>query len=202
MKLRRIIQFEPKFGWSELLALLAFVFALVAFVQSSRASRPQVVVQEIPGRVSPGHPGEEDARFVGLFHVLVTNNGGRDTTLTVVRGSRSTLYMAALLNMRLVEVEDSFPWKLVIVPDTELDGELGKAIAAGRRIDVREGSILNQQIPANGGRLLLNLGLEADVYRGDRRRADRLIVNLELNFSSGDALPLELQMVIPSNRIG
>ena len=78
------IHFDPKFGWSELLSLLALLFSLVALWQVSvqgRQNLPEVVIdRRVPLVLISDDPTKHEEINVGLGFVI-TNRGGRPVSL-------------------------------------------------------------------------------------------------------------------------
>lgn len=191
-KLRTLFQFEPKFGWSELIAWVALVIAVIAFYQGHSSGRPRVVVTELPiagGRVLDDRTGKEN--FVAVVPFLFTNAGGSTTSL-VTLGTDEEVPLPPLMGMWKGKSvpEDQIAYQFFLLPEMvdNVDG-IREALLKRKAFEPQNRPMLNVNIPAGESRELY-LGIIADLYGSDRRKADGLILSLGARFTHGISVPL------------
>ena len=99
--MKRFLKFQATFGWSEMIALVAVVFAIMAFVEGRRASQPTVSVEYFPIGVGPVRDEKSSRKmFVAIIPLVFTNSGGRATSLLTFRPSQHVAPVLLVVNGR------------------------------------------------------------------------------------------------------
>lgn len=199
---RKWFRFESRIGWSEVIAICALAFSVVAWQQSWLANRPDVRLTDFPVGIGPVHDGRaSDYVFVGLIPLVFTNNGGRTTSLLALRTHSD---LPPVLFEKDGDILFLDPPKYdFFLTEHQIDalGEWESFLPNRVELRLDRPSPLNRPIPP-GESITVFLGFTASVYEGLQPTADRLLLAIQAEFSSGPSIPVKLHVSVPRLRKG
>lgn len=196
------LRFESKFGWSEVIAGLALVVAAAAWHQSWSANRPIIRVTDFPVGIGPiQDEGDQQYVFVGLMPLVFSNDGGRTTTLLVLRENGDVPPALFVSDGDLLLLDP--PGHDFFLTDHPIDTfqEWQAFLPTRKEMHLDHPSALNRGIRP-GESVTLFLGITANVYEGLQRTADTVLVALEAEFTDGSEVPVRLSIPLPPARKG
>lgn len=194
MKLNRYFSFEAKFGWSEVLSLLALVFALWAFIDQRTGDRPTISLANFPiavGQVRDTRSGRDV--FATVIPLIFTNAGNRSTSLVTFRRNELVEPALFIIDGR-ARPEPGKSEFFVLTRMIETKQEWEAFLPLLKAFDpAKDPPILNLTVPAGESRAVY-VGVVADIYG---RGAEQLLVALEAEFSDGRTQPIRAAVQIP-----
>lgn len=183
---RKIFQFEPKIGWSELIAFSALVIAVISFYASYQEKQTNInIVEGIEGTGSFHNKNKNEWAYFSYFRILVTNNGNKTISLIGLIPPLTKPFP----NYFAGSVKDGKAKKIntkVVITDTYLDSikQYPDRITKLKYYSNEELSILNRSINP-GETEILNIGIIYDVYDGTNKKTDSVFTSVKLIFSDG-----------------
>lgn len=188
--IQRYLRFEPKIGWSEVIAGAALILALLAFVESRSAARPLISIEHFPIAVGPVPELQSGAyKFAAVLPLVFSNSGGRATTLLSFRRSEDVEPLLFGLGPKLLADRgpsyELFLSERMISSDTDWQALGPKRM----KVDLSITPLLNIVIPPGESRIEY-LGILVDAYAGLARKTDRLLYALEAAFSDSTTRPI------------
>jgi hypothetical protein len=188
----RILQFEFKLGWSELLAFAALIVSAISLIQVAETSRPQVVVETltpVAGPIVQDGVSSADTVFVAAIPLLVTNRGGRDVALVGIRPDEIFPWISAARGDS-VDRDPELSYRVFFTRGTPVTLDVPR-----RGLDsvdyktARDMELVS--IPVESGHsALFTFGIYVESYRDARQLADYFLVAANLKFSDGTTHPI------------
>lgn len=180
---------ENKFGWTQLIAVLALIVSICSPLymsyQGRKNAEPRVIVEEdTPFTGSFYDDTLSKWRFFTYNRILITNKGGRTVTLIGMYPSKDLPVIIPSMSNTIVDKRISYS----IFPLEEMKEDIIKdpmKLARFKNFGLERLSVLN--IPIEPGKTIIkNYGIIFDTYSDKDRTADLLFFGLDLKFSEGN----------------
>lgn len=197
MSPNRLVNFEPKVGWSGIIALVALMVATIALLQGRSAQTPDLELMAL----DVGHGIVQDLdsdwkRLLMVQPVFISNRGGRAVTLVGLEPAEGLPLVVGLkegqsepVNLRFdVRLTGPFDYSWITEP---------QLVLRKQAVDKERMTVLNKVV-GPGESELLHVGVLFEAYDGLARRADVLALAFDALFSDGSRQTFRSAMPVPS----
>lgn len=183
-------RFEVKFGWSELIALIALIVAAFTCWQDFKDKKADI---QVSTELNEGGPYQDVVskqwQNFSYYRIRISNNGGRKLTLVGMRSSKDAPLpnemTYAIINGKAKKVPAVF--FLLEKPLSEFKKQ-PEMISKLKEVGLEELGLINKSLEP-GDYKDINLGVLLKPYKHMEKTYDFVFVDLELVFSDGSTRP-------------
>ncbi len=187
---RRIFNFKKEFGWSEIIAIAAFLLAAFSLYLQYISNKAEVSLTNDKLISSVFTDKDHIRKFFGYQRATISNNGNKPVTLLGLRPHEKLgLILTQEVGIENLE-KDKIPFKIFQIPDTILSERLfsnEKNLWDFQDQGLEKLSVINKVI--NPGEVYtLHIGTVYDIFADSTKHYQTVIFNSELVFSNGQKL--------------
>lgn len=188
MNLKKLFKFKKEVGWSELISVLALIFAIFSTISQLTSNKPKLSLQNSSyfGTEFIDYNGKK--YHFGFYKTTIINNGDKAVTFLGLKPSEETGLIITKTKKTDFVKTDNVPYKIFQIPDEILIDHLIKGklnISAFKNEGLEKLSIINKVIEP-GEVYAFNLGIIIDFYSSKSESYDAFFFTSNLIFSNGD----------------
>ena len=179
------IKFEKKFGYPELIALIAIIVSVISYRQSNKASLPSIEVNEDLAGAGVYDSDDEGKKYFSYTRIMIANQGGKAVSLIGVKAPEESLFPNMFLGRVRADSTEEIPVEIFLVDEyLEVIKEDTSLVSSFESMGREELSLLNRTV-SPGKPIILNIGTRFNISAADTLEIREVFAQYELVFSNG-----------------